>query len=182
MTALVRTRRQSRYSLSQQSELLAYVIKTIDLARGYSGRDTNRAYWLGARILGCRYEDACRLYKHARLFGSDEAVRRDPNLVDWGEELAFVYFAVSPDGWLKIGHSRCPQSRIDIVSRMARKPLREIARREGFMLHEHLFQLAAKSAWLGGEWYDLRQLLALPRFEFLAPSLPGNHPSFGEQA
>lgn len=157
----------SELSREQQIESLEFVLGLIDRCRGFSDRDTHRAYLLGARILGLRYKDACRLYKNARLHGASAAVERDPDIITAGEYVGEVYFASTSDGLVKIGHSTDPAARIRVVSRQIRRPLDLVATVRGFMLHEHVMHIAAKAAWLGGEFYDAVQLASLPDFAFL---------------
>ena len=157
----------SELTRKQQIEALEFVMVLIDRCRGFSDRDTHRAYLLGARILGLRYKDACRLYKNARLHGAQAAIDRDPGLISPGEVVGEVYFASTNDGLVKIGHSGDPAARIRVVSRQIRRPLGLLATVRGFMLHEHVMHMAAKAAWLGGEFYDAAQLARLPDFAFL---------------
>lgn len=154
-------------SLAQQADAVDYVMRLIDICRGISDRDTHRAYWLGGRILGLRYEHACRIYKFARIEGAAAALKRCSHSVTAGEYVGDVYFAEAPNGWIKIGHSHDVPERLQAVSRAIRQPLRLIETRPGFMLNEHVFHVLGRAAWLGGELYDAAQLERLPAFAFL---------------
>lgn len=153
------------FTRGQQVEVLAYVMKLIDMCLGHSARDTHRAYALGAKILGLKYKHACRIFKNARLLGPEEAVRRDLNAICLGEEIATIYVAMTDDKTrIKIGHSASPSRRIRTVEWLTNTRLTWTHEADGFMLQEHILHLAFRAHWLGGEWFEADGVLRDPFF------------------
>lgn len=149
----------SGFTIDEQIVSLEYVRKAIALCLGYSAGDTYRAYSRGAAVLGFKLDVHRGVFRDATLYGEKEAVRRHPNVIRPGEMLATVYFATDSTGdLLKIGHSVDPVRRVQTLTRLTGRTLDIIARRKGFRLNELCYQLAARSAWVGGEWFDLRLL------------------------
>lgn len=153
----------------KQIAALEYVLERVDRCLGSTARDTNRAVDLGAKELGIRYKDAARMFKFARAGGAAFAVDRDPSLIyrDPLKPQGNVYFATC--GWrvFKIGFSHYVPERIATVTRLYKLPLDLVSTVPGNLLDEHAFQIAARPAWLGGEFYEPELLLKIPHFDFL---------------
>lgn len=159
----------SGLSRDEQIAALEHVMARVDRCLGSSARDTHRAVNLGADELGIRYKDATRMFKFARPSGAAYAVDRDIDLIRRGmaAPTGNVYFAAC--GWrlVKIGFSTDVPRRIATVVRHYRLPLELLATRPGSLLDEHIYQIAGRPAWLGGEFYDPALLLEIPIFDFL---------------
>jgi hypothetical protein len=152
-----------------QIAAIEYVMARVDRCLGSTMRDTNRAVNLGADELGIRYKDAARLFKFARAGGAAYAIDKDPHLIRRNPKKpqGNVYFATC--GWrvFKIGFSHSVPERIAQVTRLYQLPLELVSTVPGNLLDEHAFHIAARAAWLGGEFYDPAHLLNIPHFRFL---------------
>lgn len=147
---------------------LEHVLERVGRCLGSTIRDTNRAYRLGADELGMRYKDASRMFKYAGVKGAAYAVDRDPGLIRFAPRVnGHVYFAKSNCTLFKIGYSAAPLERVMTISRMYGVPLAVVATRPGNLLDELAYHIAARPAWVGGEFYSSDKLFALPSFAFL---------------
>lgn len=162
------TDNSSALTLEEQTYSLDFFLKIMGHIRGGTARDVNRAVNLGAQMLGVKYERLHRMMKLAATKGTAAAVADAPNEIRFLRGEGYVYFALEPTGdRLKIGFSQDPTLRIACVTRATGVSLVEIARFGGYPIQEQAAHVAARPAWLGGEWYDFDLLIAVPEFAFL---------------
>lgn len=160
--------RASTLTLDEQEHGLAYFLNLMKWVRGSTTRDVNRGVYLGAKMLGVEFKRLQRMMKIAAINGVAAAIRDCPNEVKYLFGEGYVYFAAAACGEkIKIGFSATPTVRLEALSRVTGMELTEIARFAGYMLNEHCCHVVARSAWLGGEWYDADLLLVQPHFRFL---------------
>lgn len=152
-----------RASPKDNCEAFDYIIALLDRCLGATTRDTNRAMYQAAQMLGVKYDRFHHILKRVRLHGIRAAN-------DFAGELKLV----SPPGAVymvreiggdrfKVGFSHDPVARIDYLRRSTGIRLEDVGCIHGYPITETALHVSLRPAWLGGEWYSAAALAKAER-------------------